>query len=82
MMSRVAKALFRHPSCSVLPLSFGIMMSFVGNHDSKRQVQKTIDVFIPAMSICAFLYGLDCILFTRRQLHRGDENTSKQWPLQ
>ena len=61
LMSRVAKALLRHPACSVLLLSFGLMTSLVGVHDSKSQkIQKTVDVFTLAMSMSALPYRLGC----------------------
>ena len=61
MMSRVAKALLRHP-CSVLLLSFGLLMSFIGVHVSRRQrIQKTVGVCTLGMTISALPYSLGCI---------------------
>ena len=61
MTSRVAKALLRHPACCVLLLFFGLMISLVGLHDSKRQkYQKTADVLTLAVTISALPYSLGC----------------------
>ena len=63
MMSRAAKALLQHPACSVLLLSFELMMSPLGVHDSKRQKkEKTVDVVTLAMTISALPYSLGCTL--------------------
>ena len=59
-MSRVAKALLQHPACSVLLLSFGLMVSLVGVHESKRKTQKTVDVFSLAMTLSALPYSAGC----------------------
>ena len=61
IMSRVAKALLQQPVCSVLFLSVGLMMSPVGDHDSRRQtIQKTVDVFTLAMTRSALPYSVGC----------------------
>ena len=48
-------------------LSFGLMMSLVGVHDFRRQqIQKTVDVFTPAMTINALPYVLVALLLCRK----------------